>query len=115
MVRPTGVNVIVDLPAVRPARLAQALVDEPLADEARGLRPYLRGARAADLPGGVRLAFELEPVQLATFAHLVRQLADRWPFLSFRLTAAPPRCHLDVHGRDGAVEVARAIFRELGA
>lgn len=107
-------DVIVDLPAVRPARLALALADEPLADEARELRPYLRGAHVVDLPGGIRLAFELEPIRLATLAHLVRQLADRWPFLSFRLAAAPPSCHLEVSGRDDAVEVARAVFRELG-
>jgi hypothetical protein len=108
------VDVIVDLPAVRPARLARTLVDAPLADEARELRPFVRGARAADLPEGIRLAFELEPIQLATLAHLVRQLADRWPFLSFRLTAAPPLCHLEVEGRDGAGALARAVFRELG-
>jgi hypothetical protein len=114
VVEAVGVDVIVDLPAVRPARLARTLIDEPLADEARQLRAYVRGARAADLPGGVRLAFELEPIELAALAHLVRQLADRWPFLSFRLSAAPPLCHLEVSGRDGAVEVARAVFRELG-
>jgi hypothetical protein len=108
------VDVIVDLPAVRPGRLARALVEQPLADEARALRPFLRGARAADLPHGVRLAFDLELVDLATCAQLVRQLADRWPFLSFRLAAAPPACRLDVEGAAGAADVARAVFRELG-
>jgi len=108
-------DVIVDLRAVRPGRLASSLVDEPLAGEARELRPFLRGARAEDLPEGVRLLFELEPIDLATFAHLVRQLADRWPFLSFRLAAEPPRCRLDVEGGGAAAVVARAVFRELGA
>jgi hypothetical protein len=108
-------DVIVDLRAVRPGRLARALADEPLADEARALRLYLRGARAADLPPGVRLAFTLvELADLATLAQLVRQLADRWPFLSFRLAAEPPHCRLDVEGAGAAAEVARAVFRELG-
>src|SRR4029450_12453580 len=86
-------DVIVDLRAVRPARLASTLADEPLAGEARELRPFLRGARAEDLPEGVRLLFELAPIDLATFAQLVRQLADRWPFLSFRLAAEIGRGH----------------------
>ena len=76
-----------------------ALADEPLADEARELRPYLRGAHAEDLPRGVRLAFELEPIDLATLAQLVRQLADRWPFLSFRLAAEPPALPARRRGR----------------
>lgn len=108
-------DVIVDLRAVRPGRLARTLADEPLADEARELRPYLRGAATEDLPHGVRLAFDLALIDLATFAQLVRQLADRWPFLSFRLSVAPPRCRLEVEGMDAAVDVARAVFRELGA
>jgi len=108
-------DIIVDLRAVRPGRLASTLADEPLAGEARELRPFLRGARAEDLPEGVRLLFELEPIDLATFAQLVRQLADRWPFLSFRLAAEPPRCRLDVEGGGAAADVARAVFRELGA
>ena len=108
-------HVIVDLPAVRPGRLARSLADVPLADEARELRAYLRGARAEDLPRGVRLAFQLELIDLAAFAQLVRQLADRWPFLSFRLAAEPPLCLLDVEGQEGASDVARAVFRELGA
>jgi hypothetical protein len=107
-------DVIVDLPAVRPGRLARTLADEPLADEALALRPYLRGARAEDLPGGVRLGFSLELIDLATLAQLVRQLADRWPFLSFRLSAEPPHCRLDVEGHGAAAGVARAVFRELG-
>ncbi len=106
-------DVIVDLPAVRPGRLARALGDMPLADEARALRPYLRGALPEDLPSGVRLRFGLELIDLATLAHLVRALADRWPFLSFRLSAEPPRCRLDVEGTDTAADVARAVFREL--
>jgi hypothetical protein len=109
------VDVIVDLPAVRPGRLARTLADEPLADEARELRPFLRGAEAEDLPQGIRLTFGLELVDLATFAQLVRQLADRWPFLGFRLSAEAPRCRLDVEGAGAAAAVARAVFRELGA
>jgi hypothetical protein len=109
------VDVIVDLRAVRPGRLARRLADEPLADEARELRQYLRGAATEDLPQGVRLAFDLAPIDLASFAQLLRQLADRWPFLSFRLFAAPPRCRLEVEGAGSAADVARAVFRELGA
>jgi len=108
-------DVVVDLRAVRPGRLARSVVDVPLAEEARELRRYLRGASVEDLPHGVRLAFQLELIDLATLAQLVRQLADRWPFLSFRLAAAPPRCRLDVEGHDAAADVARAVFRELGA
>jgi hypothetical protein len=106
-------DVIVDLPAVRPGRLARTLADEPLPEEGHALRPYLRGAQVEFLPRGVRLAFALELVDLATLAQLVRQLADRWPFLSFRLATEPPRCRLDVEGMDAAADVARAVFREL--
>jgi hypothetical protein len=109
------VDVIVDLPAVRPGRLARVLGDLPLADEARALRPYLRGALPEDVPRGVRLLFGLDLVDLAALAQLVRALADRWPFLSFRLCAEPPHCRLDVEGTDAAVDVARAVFRELAA
>lgn len=108
-------DVIVDLPAVRPGRLARTLVEEPLVDEARALRPYLRGARTEELPRGVRLGFRLELIDLATVAQLVRQLADRWPFLSFRLSADPPRCRLEVEGAGAAADMARTVFRELGA
>ena len=108
-------DVIVDLPAVRPGRLARVLGDLPLADEARALRPYLRGASPEDLPSGVRLGFALELIDLATLATLVRALADRWPFLSFRLCAEPPLCRLDVEGTGAAADVARAVFRELAA
>src|SRR5262249_51596362 len=66
------VDVIADLPAVRPGRLARVLGDLPLADEARALRPYLRGASPEDLPSGVRLGFALELIDLATLATLVR-------------------------------------------
>ncbi len=108
-------DVIVDLPAVRPGRLARTLADLPLADEARALRAYLRGARAEDIPEGVRLAFGLAVIDLASLAQLVRQLADRWPFLGFRLWAEPPHCRLDVLGTGPAADVARAVFRELVA
>jgi hypothetical protein len=115
LARVAPMDVIVDLPAVRPGRLARTLADAPLADEAREIRTYLRGARAEDLPAGIRLAFQLDLIDLAAFAQLVRQLADRWPFLSFRLATEPPRCLLDVEGHDAAADVARAVFRELGA
>ena len=108
-------DVIVDLPAVRPGRLARVLGDLPLPDEARAMRPYLRGARAEDVPAGVRLVFVLEVIDLAALAQLVRALADRWPFLSFRLAAEPPRCRLDVEGNGDAADVARAVFRELAS
>src|SRR5262249_57455686 len=57
----------------------------------------------------------LEVVDLAALAQLVRALADRWPFLSFRLAAEPPRCRLDVEGIDDAADVGRAVFRELAS
>ena len=79
------------------------------------MRSYLRGARAEDVPAGVRLAFALEVIDLAALAQLVRALADRWPFLGFRLAAEPPRCRLDVEGLDDAADVARAVFRELAS
>lgn len=112
---PALMDVIVDLPAVRPGRLARTLADGPLPEEGRALRSYLRGAHTEDLPRGVRLAFTLELVDLATFAQLVRQLADRWPFLSFRLAIEPPHCRLEVEGTGAAGDVARAVFRELSA
>jgi hypothetical protein len=106
-------DVIVDLPAVRPGRLARALADAPLPAEARALRVHLRGAAAEDLPDGIGLALQLDPVDLATVAQLVRQLADRWPFLGFRLLAAPPQCRLEVRGAGIAAGVAGAVVREL--
>jgi hypothetical protein len=108
-------DVIVDLPAVRPARFARTLADGSLPPEARALRPYLCGAAAEDLPDGVRLLVRLEVTDLAAFAQSVRHLADRWPFLGFRLLAAPPHCRLEVLGAGGAAAVARAVFRELVA
>lgn len=104
---------IVDLPAVRPARLAARLADDPLPEAGRELRPYLRNAHREDLPRGLRLVLCLEPVEIAGLADVVRQLADEWPFLSFRLLADPPACWLEVEGTGQAAGIARAVFSAL--
>jgi len=109
------VTTVVDLHAVRPARLAAGLADGPLLEEGRPLRPYLRGAAVEPLSDGVRLAIELGIVDLAILADLVRDLADAWPFMSFRLLEEVPRCWLEVRGRGPAADVARAVFTELAA
>jgi hypothetical protein len=109
------VTTILDLRAVRPGRLATALVDGPLLEEGRPLRPYLRGARVRELPDGVRLELDLGIVEIAALANLVRGVADCWPFLSFRLLAEAPCCVLEVGGVGTAAGVARAVFTELGA
>lgn len=106
---------ILDLRAVRPGRLAVALASGPLLEEGRPLRPYLRGARITELPGGIRLDLELGVADIAVLAELLRGVADSWPFLSFHLAAEPPRCRLEVRGRGPAEEIARAVFAELGA
>jgi hypothetical protein len=109
------VDVIVDLRAVRPGRLAARLSAEALAEPVRTLRPLLRRARCEPIPGGVRLAVTLDVEEIAALADEVRALADRWPFLSFRLLADPPACRLEVTGRGSAAELARVVFAELGA
>lgn len=108
-------NVLVDLPAVRPGRVASAHAGEPLGDEARTLRPLLCGARVEDIRDGVALERTLELRALATLADATRALADRWPFLSFRLLEDAPRCRLEVTGTGAAGGFARTVFRELAS
>jgi hypothetical protein len=109
------VTVVVDLPAVRPARLASALVADDLAARVRGLRDLLRGATVEPVPGGVRLDLRLDVRGLAALADLVRAEAAALPFFTFRLLADPPRCRLEVTGEGQAGALARALFGELGA
>lgn len=104
---------ILNLPAVRPGRLAATLVTASLVEETRDLRPLLRGARPEDLPEGIRLVLRLDVRSLAALADLTRDLADHWAFLSFRLLAAPPVCWLEIEGTGQATAVARAVFGEL--
>jgi hypothetical protein len=106
---------VVDLRAVRPARLAATLLDGPRLSAGRPLRPYLRGAVVEELADGVRLRVQLGLVEIAALAELVRDLADQWPFLDFRLLEAAPACWLEVRGQAEAADVARAVFAELGA
>lgn len=106
-------NVVIDLPAVRPGRFAAAHAGEALADEARALRPLLRDARVEDVDDGVAVALTLDVVRLAALANATRALADRWPFLSFRLLEDAPRCRLEVTGTGPAGGFARTVFREL--
>ena len=108
-------TVLVDMPAVRPGRLARALVKRDLSDEIRELRSHLRGARCQTIDGGVRLEFALDVETLASFAELVRAEADTLPFFTFRLFADPPRCRLEVTGTGPAAAAAQAMFREIAA
>lgn len=108
-------NVVVDLPAVRPGRFATAHAGQPLGDEARALRPLLRDAAVEEIRDGIAVAPTLAPRSLAALAEAVRALADRWPFLSFRLLEEAPRCRLEVTGTGAAAGFARAVFRELAA
>lgn len=108
-------DVVVDLRAVRPARLAAGLSEAALAEPVRVLRPYLRGARCEPLPDGVRLGITLDLADIASLADEIRLLADHWPFLSFRLCADPPACTLEVTGDGPAATLARGVFGELGA
>jgi len=107
------VHVIVDLPAVRPPRLADRVVVENLA-ELRDFRELLSGAHATRLPRGVRLAHELDVRAIARLADLVRDAADGFPFWTFRLLADPPRCRLEITGTGRAGDLAYALFGELG-
>jgi len=109
------VTVLVDMPAVRPGRLARSLVKRDLSEEIRDLRTHLRGARCDTIDGGVRLEFALDVEALASFAELVRTEADTLPFFTFRLLADPPRCRLEVTGTGPAAAAARAMFREIAA
>ena len=108
-------NLLVDMPAVRPGRLARSLVKRDLSDEIRDLRTHLRGARCETIDGGVRLEFALDVEALASFAELVRAEADTLPFFTFRLLADPPRCRLEVTGTGPAAAAARAMFHEIAA
>jgi hypothetical protein len=107
-------TVIVDLPAVRPGRLAARLGAEAATEPVRALRAYLRGAVVDDIPEGIRLTVQLGALEIAELAAEVRMLANQWPFLSFLLLADPPDCALEVTGRGVAAGVARAVFAELG-
>lgn len=108
-------TVVVDLPAVRPGRLAARLSADATGEAVRALRDYLRGAAVTDIPDGVRLGMELSALDIAGLADQIRGLADEWAFLSFRLFAEPPACALEVTGTGAAASVARAVFGELGA
>jgi hypothetical protein len=107
--------VLVDLPAVRPGRLAERVSTEAAAEPARALRSYLRSARVTEIPGGIRLCVELDALEIAALADEIRALANEWPFLSFRMSSEPPACSLDVTGSGPAAGMARAVFAELGA
>lgn len=110
-----GVNVVVHLRAVRPARLAARLADEALADDVRDLRPFLRGARPEQLPDGVRLVLDLDPMALAELADLIRGVADERPFWTFRLLEDLPLCWLEVTGTAEAGALAQAVFSGLAS
>jgi hypothetical protein len=108
-------HVIVDLPAVRGGHLAATLTVDALDEPVRSLRPYLRGAQSTPIPDGVRIALELETLEIAALADELRGLANTWPFFTFRLLADPPSCVLEVTGTGPAADVARAVFGELGS
>jgi hypothetical protein len=108
-----AVHVVVDLPAVRPGKLAAHLAAEDLTEHVRELRDPLRGARGESRPDGIRLVLRLDVRALAHLADLVREAADAFPFWSFRLLADPPECWLEVTGPGRAGELARAVFQEL--
>jgi hypothetical protein len=109
------VTVLVDLPAVRPGRLAERVTAAGATEPVRALRSFLRGATATDIPDGVRLRVSLEILDIARLADEIRSLANEWPFLSFRMSTEPPDCLLDVTGTGAATGMARAVFAELGA
>jgi hypothetical protein len=109
------VDLLVDMPAVRPGRLARSRVKRDLSEDVRELRGHLRGARCESIDGGVRLEFSLDVETLAMFAELVRAEADTLPFFTFRLMADPPRCRLEVTGTGPAAAAAQAMFREIAA
>lgn len=108
-------TVLVDLPAVRPGRLAERVSNEAAAEPVRALRGYLRSAVVTDIPDGVRLRVQLDALEIAGLADEIRALANEWPFLSFRMLSDPPNCSLDVTGSGAAAGMARAVFAELGA
>lgn len=109
-------TVLVDLPAVRPGRLAERVSAEGATEPVRMLRAYLRGATVVDVPDGVRLRFRLDDtMDIARLADEIRSLANEWPFLSFLMTTEPPDCTLDVTGTGIAAGMARTVFAELSA
>ena len=111
-----GMTVLVDLPAVRPGRLAERVSAEAATEPVRALRTYLRGADVAEIDAGVRLRFRLESaLDIARLADEIRALANEWPFLSFLMVTDPPECALDVTGSGAAVGMARTVFAELSA
>ena len=107
-------HVVVDLPAVRPARLADHVATEALDEHVRALRDLVRGAVAEPLPLGVRLVLHHDVATIARLADVVRAEADSFPFWSFRLLAEPPACWLEVTGTGRAGELARTVFGVLG-
>ncbi len=107
---------LVDLPAVRPGRLAERVSAEAATEPVRALRTFLRGADVAEIPEGVRLRFRLvDTMDIARLADEIRALASEWPFLSFVLATEPPECTLAVTGAGAAAGMARTVFAELGA
>jgi hypothetical protein len=108
------VTVLVDLPPVRPGRLADGLAAADMAEHVRAFRDALRGARTEPLADGVRLVLRLEVRAIARLADLVRAEADTLPFFGFRVLAEPPACWLEVTGTARAGEVARAVLGALG-
>ncbi len=108
-------TVLVDLPAVRPGRLASRVSAEAATEPVRALRTYLRGASVSEIPDGVRMRVALPTLDIAGLADEIRGLANQWPFLSFRLLTDPPECMLDVTGTGAAIGMARTVFAELGA
>jgi hypothetical protein len=108
------VTVLVDLRAVRPARLARGLGREALDDHVRAFLPLVRGAAVEPIAGGVRLVLRHDVRTVAALADLVRAEADLLPFFSFRLLADPPACWLEVTGDREAGALALTLFGELG-
>jgi hypothetical protein len=109
-------TVLVDLPAVRPGRLAERVSAEAAAEPVRALRAYLRGADVGEIEDGVRLRFRIDAaIDIARLADEIRGLANEWPFLSFFMVTDPPECVLDVTGTGAAAGMARTVFAELGA
>lgn len=107
-------TVLVDLRAVRPARLAERVAAPTLAERVRAFRALVRGAVVEPLPAGVRLVLRHDLRTIARLADLVRAEADLLPFWSFRLLADPPACWLEVTGAGRAGPLAEAVFTELG-
>ena len=107
--------VLIDLPAVRPGRLAERVSAAGAAEPVRALRTYLRGAAVTDIPDGIRLRVRLDILDIARLADEIRALANEWPFLSFVMSTDPPECMLDVSGTGAAIGMARTVFAELAA